>query len=57
MTIELDDESGEKFKLFCLMTEKIGKDWKITKVQSYPNGNVVLYIKSTPQLTIIVESV
>jgi len=55
ISVELSDEEAEKFKLFLLMTQKIGADWKITKIQSYPNGNVILYIKSTPQLTVIIE--
>lgn len=55
ITIGMTDEEAERFKLFCLLTQKLGADWQITKVQSYPNGNVILYIKSSPQLTVIIE--
>ncbi len=55
-SIELDEETAQKFRLFCLMLQSAPPGtWELTKIQSYPNGNVTIHIKIVPNLTLIIE--
>ena len=53
ISIELDNETALKFKAFCLMLQSAPQsgDWQLTKIQSYPNGNVTIHLKIVPNLT------
>lgn len=52
MTIDLDEDTAQRFRLFCLMLQSAPPgEWELTKIQSYPNGNVTIHIKIVPNLT------
>lgn len=56
VSVLMDDETVQKFRAFCLMLQVAPPgDWVLTKIQSYPNGNVTIHLKIVPNLTSVIN--
>ena len=46
--VEMDDDTVERFKLFCLVDYYLGKSgqsWALKKTESHPSGQVILHVQ------------